>query len=77
MPKQTRWCSIGDTISTTRKNVFGANAGNHLHVLICNNQSCAEANDLIESGRWAVSACGRCNNKIENCLCESTDKFKA
>lgn len=67
-----RWCKRGDTISTVRllSDMAGSYANQHLHAICKTPESCAEANDLIAAGRWRVSRCGQCENKVEECGCE-------
>lgn len=74
MSEEIRWCSVGDTISTTKRMSTGTYAGDFMHVVICNSESCAEANNLIAAGRWEVSACGRCNMRIMDCCCKLIEK---
>jgi hypothetical protein len=63
---RTRWCSRGDTIRTVRP----TGNGEYLHAVCPTPESCAQANELIASGRWMVSHCVRCDKSIEECRCE-------
>lgn len=62
-----RWCNRGDTISTTQPMHGG---GRYLHNRCVTAESCAMAQELILTGRWRVSRCGRCDNLVEQCGCE-------
>lgn len=65
--KAVRWCKLGDTISTVRPL---SHAKHYLHVICETPEACAYANELIAAGRWRVSRCGQCENKVEDCVCE-------
>lgn len=67
-----RWCKCGDTISTARplSDMAGSHANHHIHAICETPESCAYANDLIAAGRWRVSICGQCKNKVEECGCK-------
>ena len=71
MPEtKVRWCSRGDTISTVRP----LSDGDYCHAVIPSGPSgaeaCAEANELIATGRWRVSVCGQCFDPVERCNCK-------
>jgi len=67
-----RWCCQGDTISTVRpmSQYDGLRPNQHLHAIPNTPEACAEANELIMSGRWRVSRCGQCGKAVEECGCK-------
>lgn len=69
MVQQKRQCYGGDTIITV-KPMNGP--GGHLAVVVETPAACAQANDLILSGRWHVTKCVLClgNPSIGECSCE-------
>lgn len=46
----------------------------HLHAICDTPEACEEANNLIAIGRWRVSRCGKCGEKVEECGCKGPPK---
>lgn len=66
-----RWCYPGDTVSTVKpmSEFAGSHAGSHLNAICDTAEACAEANNLIAAGRWKVTRCGTCQQRVESCQC--------
>lgn len=75
---KTQWAKPGDTVSTVSRMCGGLHAGEYLQVEVTA-ENCAEANRLIETGRWYVSGCGSaafctCDESTRNSESETNDR---